>query len=63
MRLFEKELNQELTTDELKDVAGGLEGVGKTTPYVGENCQDNMGQAKAMRKIQKRLDFCEQSDE
>ena len=37
-KMFEKELNQELTTDELKDVAGGLEGVGKTTPYMGENC-------------------------
>ena len=61
--MSEEEMNQELSTDELKDVAGGLEGVGKTTPNVRENCLDIMGQAKAMRKIQKRPDCCEQSDE
>ena len=48
--MSEEEMDQELSTDELKDVVGGLNGAGNTTPWVGEQTQDIMGQTKATKR-------------
>ena len=61
--MSEEEMDQELSTDELKDVVGGLNGAGNTTPWVGEQTQDIMGQTKAMKKVDTYPKFCGQSDE
>ena len=71
--------DKELSMDELKDVSGGGLGSvdnelggwvrkgdeAKTTPspWDVENCRDQMGQAKAMRKIRKKgMAWCENDE-
>ena len=61
--MSEEEMDQELSTDELKDVVGGLNGAGNTTSLVGEQTHNIMGQAKLMRKVQKHPKFPGQSSD
>tara|TARA_B100000579_G_scaffold45000_1_gene31376 strand:+ start:306 stop:500 length:195 start_codon:yes stop_codon:yes gene_type:complete len=61
--MSEEEMDQELSTDELKDVVGGLNGAGNTTPWLGEQTQNIMGQTKAMKKLENHPKYCGQSSD